>query len=67
MLFTDGIPELVNEQGEEYGSKRLLNNFVQHAHLSVVELKDQIIGEVTAFSNKAPLEDDLTLVVLEYT
>jgi serine phosphatase RsbU (regulator of sigma subunit)/HAMP domain-containing protein len=67
LLFTDGIPELVNQEGEEYGSKRFLNNFVKNAHLSVVELKDQLIGEATAFANEAALEDDLTMVVLEYS
>ena len=66
-MYSDGIPELLNVEGNEYGSNRFLRSFVSHIHEDVTELKDSIVHSALNFAGEASPEDDLTLVLVEYT
>jgi serine phosphatase RsbU (regulator of sigma subunit) len=63
LLFTDGITEATNKEGELYGQARLEQALDQYADLPMNKLLDKIIKEVTAFQDEQ--EDDMTLVVLK--
>ena len=63
LLFTDGITEAVNSNGEMYGQLRLEQALNQYADLPIRKLLDKIIAEVNQF--QADQLDDMTLVVLK--
>ncbi len=62
-IFSDGIPEALNENDEEFGRERLLEILMGNRQWSVGEMRNVILGEVTKFSDARPQSDDLTLIV----
>ena len=64
MLFTDGVTEAQNENGEEFGEERLQELLLTNANLSAAELREKIIAAVTEFGN-GRFYDDVTLLVLK--
>ena len=63
LLFTDGITEARNNNGEMYGQVRLEQALNQYADLPVGKLLNKIIGEVNTFQEEQL--DDMTLVVIK--
>jgi len=63
LLFTDGITEAENAQGEEFGVERLAAFGKAHAASSAAELNRQLLAQVSDFCG-AQFQDDATLVVL---
>ena len=63
LLFTDGITEAEDSQGEEFGVERVAAFGKAHALSSAAELNDQLLEEVSDFCG-AQFQDDATLVVL---
>ena len=63
VLFTDGVTEADNRQGEEFGEERLLRLLVENRHLAAVALERKIMETVIEFSGDR-LHDDATLIVL---
>jgi tetratricopeptide (TPR) repeat protein len=67
VLFTDGIPEAVNEDDEFYSFERLEEVLVSNADLDSQELLDAVMSDVRQFAGDHPQEDDITMVVLKAT
>lgn len=65
ILYTDGVTEAENINGEFYGSERLHTVASQHGQESAVEIKQAIIEDVYQFVGQKPLLDDVTVVVLK--
>jgi len=63
LLFTDGITEPENAQGEEFGVERVAAVGKAHAASSAAELNKQLLAQVSDFCG-AQFQDDATLVVL---
>ena len=63
LMFTDGVTESLNPDGEEFGESRLVDAIRCHARLPAREMQDAVLDEVTRFVAAAPRHDDLTLVV----
>ncbi len=63
LLFTDGITEAANKDGEMYGQERLEQSFNQYADLPVDRLCDKIVEDVKDFQEEQ--FDDMTLVVIK--
>ena len=63
LLFTDGITEAANKDGEMYGQERLEQSFNQYADLPVNRLCDKIVEDVKDFQEEQ--FDDMTLVVIK--
>lgn len=63
ILFTDGVTEASNLEGEEFGEARLLRFLKDHLTLSADALQARILEEVAAFSG-GRWQDDATLLVL---
>jgi serine phosphatase RsbU (regulator of sigma subunit)/predicted enzyme related to lactoylglutathione lyase len=61
LLYTDGLSEAANEEGEEFGEERVTEALRRHQRLSIRALLDAVVAEVRAFS---PFEqqDDITLI-----
>ncbi len=62
-LFTDGITEAENEQGEEFGVERVAAFGRTHTARSAAALNKELLTQVSDFC-RAQFQDDATLVVL---
>lgn len=67
LLYTDGITEAENLEGEEFGMERLKKTFSDLATSSADEIMDAVYAKVGAFAVDSPQTDDMTMVVLEKT
>lgn len=65
VAFTDGLPEALNVQGEEFGETLLRETLETVAHLSVNEIRDAIVARVKEWCVDAPQHDDLTFIVMK--
>jgi phosphoserine phosphatase RsbU/P len=63
ILFTDGVTEASNPEGEEFGEAHLLRLLVDHRASSADELQAKILADVAEFSG-GRWQDDATLLVL---
>lgn len=66
LLYTDGITEARNSEGEEFGYERLVELAGAIHRLRAHEIQDRILSEIRAYCGKAGFEDDLTLVVVKW-
>jgi phosphoserine phosphatase RsbU/P len=70
LLYTDGISEAPNPAGEEFGEKRLMEFFTDHAAAAPGEFCDALLAQVEAWcGRRAGKEqpDDLTVLMVEFT
>ncbi len=65
LLYSDGLVEARNMQGQEYGEELLCRITGNSNHLSASGIKDAILADVQAFVGQAKNHDDLTCVVLK--
>ena len=69
VLYTDGIVEARNFDGEVYGEDRLKTFVAENVDLSAHELCDSLLAEIRRWSRQKPddlHDDDLTLVVMDF-
>ncbi|MGA2736105.1 MAG: SpoIIE family protein phosphatase [Bryobacteraceae bacterium] len=66
VIYTDGVTEAQNLQGEFFGRQKLRQVVGEHHAGSCQELHDALAAAVAAFTESAPQADDITLVVFEY-
>jgi serine phosphatase RsbU (regulator of sigma subunit) len=64
-LFTDGIYEVTNADGEEYGQERLLQAVRKRIRRPAEELFGELLLETQKFSGRSDFEDDVCLVGVE--
>ena len=63
-IYTDGITEAENPDGEQYGQERLCS-FLAHArHTDAAALRDNLLNELSSFRSGAAQSDDITLLVI---
>jgi sigma-B regulation protein RsbU (phosphoserine phosphatase) len=66
VIYTDGVTEAQNLQGEFFGRQRLRQAVAQHSGESYSALYDAVQGAIAGFTEGASQADDITLVVIEY-
>lgn len=64
-LYTDGITEQKNHDGEEYGEQRLIDFLQTHKNLPIRELQGALFEDVIAFG-EGRQDDDITSVFACY-
>lgn len=64
VLYTDGITEAANPQGQMFGEDRLLDSLLANMHHSVPEIKQRVLEDVHDFVGSTPRQDDIALVIL---
>jgi sigma-B regulation protein RsbU (phosphoserine phosphatase) len=64
LLYTDGISEAMNVDGECFGDARLAALVGEHADLPSDELRERILRDIGTFAGEAPQHDDMTMVLL---
>jgi sigma-B regulation protein RsbU (phosphoserine phosphatase) len=67
VLYTDGITEAENSQGEEFGMERLSTVIRRGSSLSAEELKNNIFQSAADFSQEVGFNDDATILVAKCT
>jgi phosphoserine phosphatase RsbU/P len=65
VLYTDGITEASNNEGEEFGDRCLIAALRQHRELSCQALLSTIVDEVQRFSSEEQ-HDDITAIVAKF-
>jgi sigma-B regulation protein RsbU (phosphoserine phosphatase) len=65
VLYTDGISEAMNPQGDCFGDQRLVELAHRNADLTSDDLRDRILAEVHAFAGDAAQHDDMTMVLVK--
>lgn len=66
-MYTDGIIELKNKNGEQYGEERLLHALLSE-NTSPVVILDRIVEDASAFASIktfSEISDDITMLLLE--
>lgn len=64
-LYTDGIPEAMNEQDEEYSDERMISFFQTNSYISSKEFIDTLVSDVKNHTGTAPQSDDITAIILK--
>jgi sigma-B regulation protein RsbU (phosphoserine phosphatase) len=65
VLFSDGVTEAENTQGEEFGDDRLEACLSSVRSSSAVEIRDAVQNEVQTFYGSAAARDDVTVMVVK--
>jgi serine phosphatase RsbU (regulator of sigma subunit) len=66
LLYTDGVTEALNGEGEEFGEERLLEAARQHSQLPLRELLATVADQARRFSPHEQA-DDITLIIAKCT
>jgi len=66
LLYSDGVTEALNGEGEEFGEERLLEAARQHRELSLPEFLAAVADQARRFSAHEQ-SDDVTLIVAKCT
>lgn len=64
IIYTDGVTEAANPEGEEYGLTRLLELSRTHVKDGVQALAQALQKDLDAFASGVPFSDDRTFVML---
>lgn len=62
VIYTDGITEAKNLQGNMFGTERLIQAVIRHSRLEGEAFVEALYHDAMAFSNNAALQDDLTII-----
>lgn len=63
-LYTDGVTEAMNKDGEEYGMERFTNVLKQNRDLDLSGVIDAIKASIKEFTKDTPQSDDITLILI---
>jgi len=66
LIYTDGVTEALNVEGDQFGEERLLEAARQHCQRSVPELLEAVADQARTFSPHEQT-DDITLIVAKCT
>jgi len=64
LLYTDGLTEAANSEGELFGEDRLCNMVKEANDLAPQELIDHVLNQVRIFTGLRHFDDDVSLVVM---
>jgi sigma-B regulation protein RsbU (phosphoserine phosphatase) len=62
LLYTDGVVETLNPEGESFGFQRLAEELAPGGSCRAIH--DRVVGKVEAFRQGEPVHDDRSLVVV---
>lgn len=65
VIYTDGITEAANDEGEEYGQERFAKRVLEGIDLPAKKLIDYIRKDVADFTERKFLDDDGTLFIVK--
>jgi serine phosphatase RsbU (regulator of sigma subunit) len=65
VVYSDGVSEAVNLREEEFGLDRLTDVVRRNVSASAAGLRDKVESALSAFTQTAPANDDITLVIVK--
>jgi len=65
VTFTDGVTEVENKEGEEFGEDKMIEFLQKNSHLPVDELTASLFQAIKDFSQNRKFRDDFTLILLK--
>lgn len=66
LLFTDGVTEAMNVNGDLFGEEKLENFLIESHGLPVTPLIDELMGAVSDHEAGCEQSDDITILAFEY-
>jgi sigma-B regulation protein RsbU (phosphoserine phosphatase) len=66
VLFSDGVAEALNVEGEDFGEQRIREAVAPRIHEPVDAILEQLLAALEQFTRGIPQADDLTAVVVRY-
>jgi sigma-B regulation protein RsbU (phosphoserine phosphatase) len=66
LLYTDGVTEAMNREGQAYSDERLFGLAGKNAGASPENLVRDVVRSVQEYAGEEPQSDDITLLVLQY-
>src|SRR5881398_743554 len=67
VLYTDGVTETLNAEGDEFGVDRMMQSVRASATNGAQAIVKQIIEDVRDFTGSIPQNDDITLIAIRKT
>jgi sigma-B regulation protein RsbU (phosphoserine phosphatase) len=67
VIFSDGVTEALNSSGDEFGEERFLSCIKRNRKLTPPALVECLLESVQQFSAGAAQNDDVTVMVLQYS
>lgn len=64
-FYTDGVTEMMNINKLQFGEERIKRIIMENADKSAEEIKERILQTIKRFQADAPVNDDLTLILLK--
>ena len=66
VLYTDGITEAMNGDGEEFGYERLENTIKRHVSKKPKKILDNMLQDFYDFTGSKIINDDYTIVLIQF-
>lgn len=66
VLYSDGITDAFNAETEMYGIERFKNLLFDKYHLSVAEIRKEILSDLETYQQGENPHDDITLVIAKF-
>jgi len=67
VLYTDGVTEALDPNGEEFGPERMTQTLRASAKEGAQGIINRLTADVRNFANGHPQHDDITLIVVRKT
>ena len=67
LLYTDGVTESTDRNGEEFSGARLRQTLLQHGTSDAEAIIQQVLESVQRFSGGVGQHDDLTMIAVKHT
>jgi len=67
ILYTDGVNEALNGEGDEFGLERMMDSVRARAESGASEIISGLIEDLRKFVGTTPQNDDITLIAIRKT
>jgi serine phosphatase RsbU (regulator of sigma subunit)/transposase-like protein len=65
LLYTDGVNEAKNPQGEQFEEERIIRFLEKFSDLPAKEILEKIYSEIMLFTGKTGQDDDITMICIK--
>jgi len=64
IIYTDGVTEVTNSKGDEYGDDRLIDLLRENYGKNAYELRELLMNDLRKFSSSKEFSDDVTFGII---
>jgi len=66
MLYTDGVNEAMNKDGEQFSNQRMLDDVSQNRDLPSEMIVHNLLGRIRTHAGSAPQSDDIAMLMIKF-